>query len=412
MPDTKDPDKIPSLTMLHEISGLLVEAGDVASVMNQVVDRVIRFTRADHGYILLQMEQGKTYEVIAARHAGGGSASGDIGPAGRSLVDQALKTGQSTRTDDMASDERFQGWPGDDERLASILVAPLRINDQAIGVICVGSHLREAFSARDVKFLEAVANQTAIAVDNDRLRQAVTGANLSKNEYISLVTHQLRVPLTSISGYSDMILNGMVGPLTERQQGFLETIKRNADRMSELVGGLSDINRLETGRMKLEPIDFDIAILLDEVGHKLQESIDARHQSLRVTVAPELPPVHADRNLIGRVLESLITNACHYSSNGGSINVSVELDDSHALAKVSDDGIGISEEDQAQLFTPFFRSEDEGVRQYTGWGLGLAVAKKLVEAQGGELGFQSQLGEGSTFFFTLILAFGEPFGHL
>lgn len=412
MHDSKDPDRIPSLTMLHEISTLLIEAGDVASVMDQVLDQVILFTGADRGYMLLQKEQGEPFEVISARHAGGRSASGDIVPAVRFLIDQALKTGQATSTKDLAADERFQGWPADGERLASILVVPLRKNGQVIGMIGVDSHLREAFAAKEAEFLEVVANQTAMAADNDWLKQALTGANRSKNEYISLVTHQLRIPLTSISGYSDMILNGMVGPLTDRQEGFLETIKRNADRMSELVGGLSDINRLETGRMKMEPIDFDIAILLDEVCAKFQEAMDARNQSLRVTVAPELPPVHADRNLIRRVLESLITNASHYSSDGGLIKVNVQLDDALALVKISDDGIGISKEDQAQLFTPFFRSEDEAVRQYMGWGLGLAVAKKLVEVQGGKLNFQSQLGEGSTFFFTLPLVFGEPFDHL
>jgi signal transduction histidine kinase len=152
--------------------------------------------------------------------------------------------------------------------------------------------------------------------------------------------------------------------------------------------------------------------LLDEVIAQLQEKIDARHQDLRVTVAPELPPVHADRNLIGRVFNNLISNSSNFSLEGGSINISVQLDDSQALAKVSDDGIGISEEDQRQLFTPFFRSEDEVVRQVTGWGLGLAVAQKIVEAQGGELSFQSQLGHGSTFFFTLPLAVGEPFDVL
>ncbi|MGD2048684.1 MAG: ATP-binding protein [Chloroflexota bacterium] len=398
--------------MLHEISNLLVETGDVASVMDQVLDRVIRFTQADRGYILLHNDQEGTFEVAAACHSDGGPSLSDAVPAGHILIDRALETGNVLSIEDVAADEQFQEFLDDNEDLASILVAPLQIDAQAKGIIYIESHLREAFSTREARFLKAVANQLAMAVDNERLRQAVTIANRAKNEYISLVTHQLRVPLTSISGYSDMILNGMVGPLTERQEGFLETIKRNVDRMSELVGGLSDINRLETGRMKMEVIDFDIAILLDEVIAQLQEKIDARHQDLRVTVAPELPPVHADRNLIGRVFNNLISNSSNFSLEGGSINISVQLDDSQALAKVSDDGIGISEEDQRQLFTPFFRSEDEVVRQVTGWGLGLAVAQKIVEAQGGELSFQSQLGHGSTFFFTLPLAVGEPFDVL
>lgn len=412
MTSLKETNRIPSLTMLHEISNLLVETGDPVNVMDQVLERVIRYTRADRGYILLHDEQEDTFEIVAACQTGGESASSDTVLADRFLIDRALAPGRVLSIEDLASDEQFQGILDENKNLASILVAPLRTDNRAIGIIYIDSRLQKAFSTREVRFFEAVANQVTLAVNNDRLRQAVTVADRSKNEYISLVTHQLRVPLTSISGYSDMILNGMVGPLTERQEGFLETIKRNVDRMSELVGGLSDINRLETGRMKMEPIDFDIAILLDELISQFQEKIDARQQELHVTVAPELPPVHADRNLIGRVFDSLISNASNYSSDGGSINISVQLDDSQALVKVSDDGIGISEEDQAQLFKPFFRSENEMVRQVMGWGLSLAVAQKIVESQGGELSFQSQLGHGSTFFFTLPLSFGEPFDVL
>lgn len=408
MPDNVENARSQILTRLQQVSDLLASADDDVSVFNRLIDLVIKLTGANRGYILLHKTQQDTYQVMAARNATGGSASGDIS-AGRYLIDLALNSGQTMITEDMTKDDRNQGSITGGDHLASIVVKPLRTRGRIFGFICIDSQEKNAFSGDDVKFLEIVANQTALAIDNGRLRQTLVNTSQAKNEYISLVTHQLRVPLTSISGYSDMMLNGMAGPLSERQHGFQETIKRNVDRMSTLVGVLSDLNRLETDRMKIKLTDFDIALLIDEINDKIQASIEARNQDLIIEVAPELPPIHADRVLVGRVLDNLIANASQYTAEGGSIHVKVELSDSVALTRVSDNGIGISVEDQEQLFTPFFRSEDEFVRQYVGWGLGLAVSKKLVEALGGEMGFQSRLREGSAFSFTLPITFGELF---
>jgi signal transduction histidine kinase len=409
MPDPTDTLQSGSLDALHEIGRHLSLTEDMISASNPVMDLVIKETGADRGYILLLKKQATTYEVMAARNASGGSASGDIAGIGRYLIERALSTGLGQFSEDVATEERFQHLPQSPSQPASIAILPFRAYNQTLGVMCIDSLSSHAFTGENIQFASVVADQIALAVDNRRLRQAVESANRSKNNYLSLVTHELRVPLTSISGYTDMILNGLVGPLTDKQSDFLQTVKRNADRMSVLIGAISDLNRMESGRMKFQFSDFDIAILLDEVQNLLLESIEARGQDLNVHVVPELPPVHADRVLTGRVLTSLIGNASQYTLEGGLIEVKVELDGSLAFIQIIDDGIGISDGDQARLFQPFFRSEDELVRQHVGWGLGLAVAKNLIEAQGGEMGCQSRLGVGSTFTFTLPLTSEELF---
>jgi len=200
------------------------------------------------------------------------------------------------------------------------------------------------------------------------------------------------------------LVTGMVGELSERQEFFLQTVKRNVGRMGKLITSLSEINRIESGRMKIELNDFDIAILLEEIAAEFQETLSERDQQLSVQVALELLPVHADRALIGQVLTNLINNASQYSSEGSVMEVKVNESGAFAQVEVIDNGIGISKADQSQLFTPFFRSEDENVRQHVGWGLDLAVAQKFIQAQGGEISCQSELGAGSNFVFTLPLS--------
>jgi signal transduction histidine kinase len=199
-------------------------------------------------------------------------------------------------------------------------------------------------------------------------------------------------------------LTGKVGPLSEQQHEFLKTIKRNVERMSTLVRDLGDFNRIDSGRERFNNDRLDVANVVEEALKLLGDSIEARQQELIVDVAPDLPDIYADSKSISRVLSYLITNACQYSPEGGTISVLIERNGAFAQARIADEGIGISEEDQDKLFTLFFRSDESMVRQHQGWGLGLAVARKIVEAQGGELTFESELNQGSVFSFTVPLA--------
>ncbi len=196
----------------------------------------------------------------------------------------------------------------------------------------------------------------------------------------------------------------MVGPLNEQQSDFLQIVKRNLERMSILVRDLSDINRIESGRMKFEYDEFSLLETLNDVLDSLRESIETRQQTLVTDLPDNLTDIYADQNRISQVLSNLISNANKYTPGGGEITVRITQDGRFARVYVIDNGLGISEEDQAKLFTQFFRSENEEVREQTGWGLGLSIVKKIVEAQGGEISCESELGQGSTFTFTVPLA--------
>jgi len=181
-------------------------------------------------------------------------------------------------------------------------------------------------------------------------------------------------------------------------------IRRNIDRMQDLISDLSDINHIESGRMRFEYAAFDVLKMAHDICGNMAEVIAGKGQSLTIEAATAVAPVYADPKRIGQVLTNLVSNAYKYTPEGGQITVRVQEKADYVAIAVIDTGIGISEENQAKLFTQFFRAEDHAVREQAGWGLGLSIVKKMVEAQGGEIGFESQLNQGSIFTFTIPLA--------
>jgi signal transduction histidine kinase/GAF domain-containing protein len=225
-----------------------------------------------------------------------------------------------------------------------------------------------------------------------------------KSEFLTMAAHELRAPMTSIKGYSDMLLLGLAGQYEERQKQFLNTIKANVDRVLEMVSEFSDISRIETGALKLDIKPFRIDDLISEVVVSLRPEIEAKEVNLTVEVPPDLPEVWGDRARIIQVLTNLVTNAYKYTPEGGQVAITAQQVDDSVQVDVTDTGIGIAPQDQEKLFTRFFRADHPGVRRVAGTGLGLSIAKSIVDMHGGRIWVKSQLGEGSTFSFTLSLA--------
>lgn len=258
-----------------------------------------------------------------------------------------------------------------------------------------------ALQEADRSLKEVAAEMEALSAENARLNQAVQQANLARSRFVSAVTHEIRVPMTSIKGYTDLLRQGVIGPVNEQQLNFLNTIRNNVERMSTLVSNLSDISHIETGRLKLQLADIYLRISLEEALNSLNLKLAEKEQTLTVDLPANLPPVRADSIRLVQVLHNLLSNAHKYTPPKGKIAVHASPTGSFVRVEVSDTGIGIRPEDQSLLFTQFFRSEDPAVREQQGWGLGLCVAKRLVDIMGGEVGVQSQVGEGSTFWFTV-----------
>lgn len=225
----------------------------------------------------------------------------------------------------------------------------------------------------------------------------------AKNEFVSIVSHELRTPMTSIKGYTDLLLKGAAGDLSEPQMRFLSTVKTNVDRMAELVQELLDISRIEAGRVRLKIEPLDIKHLMFEVSETVAETIRKNELTLVIAIDSALPTVHADKSRIIQVLLNLVSNAYRYTSAGGKITISVFPVDGAIQVDVADTGIGIPPDEQEKIFERFYRADHPLVRQQTGTGLGLPIARSLIELHRGKLWLESRVNQGSTFSFTLPL---------
>jgi PAS domain S-box-containing protein len=222
-----------------------------------------------------------------------------------------------------------------------------------------------------------------------------------KDEFISLISHELRTPLTSINGYVALLLEGEAGPLAEEQREFLTIVRKNADRLMGLVNELLDLSRIEAGKVELNRARLDLGPLIRDVASSLRLQIEAKGQQLELDLADDLPSVWADPDRVTQILTNLVSNAHKYTPAGGSIFVRARGQDGRVRVEVRDTGIGLAPDEQAQLFTRFFRARNKATREVGGTGLGLAITRSLIELHGGEISVTSAPGQGSTFCCTL-----------
>lgn len=389
--------RVEELSIFQRIDQQLNQSLDLNEVLSSALGWAMRLTTADSGSIGL-IEETEEEDLVLHLLVNTNTEDDDhqLVPVSHPILAQVLAEKQAVFTENVTPAQAIDGSPA----LVQLSVPILR-EGRVTGLITLESQTAVAINEDDKEFVKRLADRAAVAIENASLYEKIAAANQSKSEFISIVTHEIRLPMTSIKGYTDLILSGMTGELNEQQKQFMEVIKRNLGRMSVLISDLSDINRMESGRMAFEFGTFDIRDTVEDVVDSLQERISTRGQTLTVDIQPDVTAVYADFRRVNQVLTNLLSNANKYTLDGGQVLIQVLQENGRAQVSVIDSGIGISEEDQASLFTQFFRAEDEAVREQAGWGLGLSIVKKMVEAQGGEIGFESTLGEGSTFTFTL-----------
>ena len=223
----------------------------------------------------------------------------------------------------------------------------------------------------------------------------------AKSDFVSIVAHELRTPMTSIKGYTDLVLSGVVGELSESQKNFLEVVKSNTDRLSTLVAELLDLSRIEAGRVVLKLESFELGLVVDNVVASLRGLAEECQVVINTQVPSGLPSINADQDRVVQVLTNLVSNACSYTPAGGSIVISVRRVDSMLQTDITDTGIGIPRNQMDRIFERFERGEHDLVRQRSGTGLGLPIAKSIVEMHGGRIWVESKVDQGSTFSFTL-----------
>ncbi|MGM0770340.1 MAG: sensor histidine kinase [Halobacteriota archaeon] len=226
-------------------------------------------------------------------------------------------------------------------------------------------------------------------------------ANRTKTEFISNISHELRTPLTLIIGFSDILDSENYGSLNESQKKCTSSVLKNANNLLELISDLLDFSKIEMGKMEFNISEFRVSDVIDEVEVFMGPLASEKDIDLTFAIDIEVPEIKADVTKFKQILYNLVSNAIKFTDKGGSVIIDGQISADSLNISVRDTGIGISPEDQAKLFKPFYQVDASSTRGYGGTGLGLALVKKFVEMHGGEVRVQSEIGEGSTFEFNI-----------
>jgi signal transduction histidine kinase len=281
------------------------------------------------------------------------------------------------------------------------------------------------YSSQDIKILDILADELVIAIQNSLRFEEIKRFNITlqekveeatkelrhanhrlreldatKDEFISMASHQLRTPLTTIKGYLSMVLEGDVGPVTKDERKMIQQAFDGAERMVYLIADLLNISRLQSGKFVIDNKPTDLAKMVQSEVEQLTET--ATHHQLKLTFEKpdKFPLINIDETKIRQVIMNFMDNAIYYTPAGGSIGVALEVTDSEIRYTVTDTGLGVPKAEQHHLFSKFYRAGNARKMRPDGTGLGLFMAKKVVVAQGGAIIFKSTEGKGSTFGFS------------
>ncbi|HTP00898.1 MAG TPA: GAF domain-containing protein [Anaerolineales bacterium] len=399
--------RVEELSVMQRIDRELNASLETGRAMRITLEWALRQSNAEAG--LIGMVEGDKLAIVAHegyQHLFGDSQSPSM-PLDLPALQTAIETGLPQRMQVAA--------PGTGSLLRAArnqIVIPIRREASVIGLLILES---SAGAQADLPFLTRLTDHAAIAISNAQLYGEVQRANVAKSDFVSLVAHELKNPMTSIKGYTELLSGGAVGPINEMQANFLHTIRSNTERMSTLVSDLNDNSKIEAGRLRLDFKAVDLNEVVDEAVRSTKRQIDDKKQAVEVALPPQLPRVWGDRTRIAQVLINLVSNAHKYTPEGGMLVVGAEAvanswdpDGAKNVVHVwvKDNGIGINPDDQARIFQKFFRSEDQKAREAPGTGLGLNITKSLVEMQGGRIWFESAFRQGTTFHFTIPVSEG------
>lgn len=295
-----------------------------------------------------------------------------------------------------------------------------------LGYIVLGpKRSGNAYTQQDVKVLEAAANELVLAIQNalqfgeiqqfnETLQQKIDDAtaklrqanerlkvlNETKDDFVSMASHQLRTPLTSIKGYLSMVLDGDMGKITAGQRKMIEQAFTSSQRMAYLISDLLNMSRLRTGRLTVMPGTVSLNRIIEQEIAQLKRMAEGNSVKLIVEEGEELPPIALDETKIRQVIMNMVDNAIYYTGRGGTVTVRLSQTPKSVELRVIDTGIGVPVADQHKLFTRFYRASNAKKVRPDGTGIGLYMVRKVVTALGGSVIFSSVEGKGSTFGFS------------
>lgn len=310
------------------------------------------------------------------------------------------------------------------------VVSPLVTKDETIGYLILGPKKSgNIYNTQDVGLLNIASNELAVALQNAQRFEEIQAFNITlqekvteatrevkktnrklvaldeaKDEFISMASHQLRTPLTSIKGYLSMMVEGDLGKVNAAQEKALKEAFGSSQRMVYLIADFLNVSRIKTGKFVIETKEVDLPQVVGEEITQLREMAASREITLQYEAPGVFPRVKLDDNKIRQVMMNMVDNAIYYTPSGGMVTIQLYVDARDVVFKVVDTGIGVPKREQHKLFTKFFRAGNARKARPDGTGLGLFMAQKIIVEQGGSIIFESTEGKGSTFGFRFPLA--------
>jgi len=389
---------------------------DPNTVVQAVTDVGTELTTAQFGAFFYNVvgDTGESYDLYTISGAPREAFSAFPMPRNTDVFEATFKGTGVVRSDDITRDPRYghshpyHGMPAGHLPVRSYLAVPVKGRaDEVIGGLFFGHSDVGRFSERHERLAAGVASWASVALENARLYASVQEASRIKDDFLASLSHELRTPLNAILGYARMLRSGIVAP--ERQQKAIATIERNATSLTKIVEDVLDISRIVSGKMRLsvQPLDFP-AIVRNAID-AITPAADAKGLRVETLLEPQIELIAGDPERLQQVLWNLLSNAVKFTNRGGRIQVRLERVDSHVEVAISDTGIGISPEFLPHVFERFRQADAGMTRERGGLGLGLSIARQLIEMHGGTIDVSSAgTGQGSTFRLRIPLMIVQP----
>ena len=383
---------------------------DLQTVLQKLIESAAKLCDADGGGIARQ-HGGLFY---AAETYGLSKEMTDyvrtvpIEPKRGTAQGRALLEGKVVHIPDVKADPEYT-W-NEAQQLGgfrTVLGVPMLREGAPIGVFALTRSQVRPFTEKQIELATTFADQAAIAIENVRLfkeiqdkSRQVEEASQHKSQFLANMSHELRTPLNAILGYTELMADGAYGEPSEKMLGILKRLEANGKHLLGLINDVLDLSKIEAGQLELELSDYCIQDIAQTVRSTLEPLAADKKLAFKVEMAPELPPGRGDGRRLTQVLINLVGNAIKFT-DAGEIAIKAEAHNASFHVSVRDTGPGISAADQGKLFQEFQQADNAITRKKGGTGLGLAISKRIIEMHGGRIWVESQVGQGSTFAFTL-----------